>query len=92
LFKKWFELKRLQSEYLRNQSLRGKKGEVKCSKCGKDLLVTMEDNELMVFCWDCYRHAVPSTETLLKCSAGMKRFYMEHPEAKKLMPVAEKRI
>jgi hypothetical protein len=34
----------------------------------------------------------PSTETLLKCSAGMKRFYMEHPEAKKLMPVAEKRI
>jgi hypothetical protein len=28
----------------------------------------------------------------VKCSAGMKRFYMEHPEAKKLMPVAEKRI
>jgi hypothetical protein len=36
--------------------------EVKCSKCGKDLLVTMEDNELMVFCWDCYRHAVPTMD------------------------------
>ena len=27
LFEKWFELKRLQSVYLRNQSLRGKKDE-----------------------------------------------------------------